>query len=114
MPLLESMLLSLASVIFLICSVAFFLSLLPLEVPISTGVSYKLNNIDSNNGILISKNTILCYICYIYMLYIDIYRYIDMLYIDIFIYIYYIYITYIKFTEASHHNTLNITQNRWM
>ena len=25
----------------------------------------------------------------------------------------YIYI-YIKFTEASHHNTLNITQNRWM
>ena len=21
---------------------------------------------------------------------------------------------YIKFTEASHHNTLNITQNRWM
>ena len=25
----------------------------------------------------------------------------------------YIYV-YIKFTEASHHNTLNITQNRWM
>ena len=25
----------------------------------------------------------------------------------------YIYI-YNKFTEASHHNTLNITQNRWM
>ena len=25
----------------------------------------------------------------------------------------YIYI-YIKFTEASHHNTLNMTQNRWM
>ena len=21
---------------------------------------------------------------------------------------------YIKFTEASHHNTLNMTQNRWM
>ena len=34
-----------------------------LEGPISTGVSNKLNNIDSNNGILISKNTIL----YIYM-----------------------------------------------
>ena len=30
-----------------------------LEGPISTGVSNKLNNIDSNNGILISKNTIL-------------------------------------------------------
>ena len=27
----------------------------------------------------------------------------------------YIYIyVYIKFTEASHHNTLNMTQNRWM
>ena len=25
----------------------------------------------------------------------------------------FIYI-YIKFTEASHHNTLNMTQNRWM
>ena len=25
----------------------------------------------------------------------------------------YVYI-YIKFTEASHHNTLNMTQNRWM
>ena len=40
------------------------------------------------------------------------------LYIHIYIYVYiciyvYIYI-YIKFTEASHHNTLNITQNRWM
>ena len=31
--------------------------------PILTGVSNKLNNIDSNNGILISKNTIL----YIYI-----------------------------------------------
>ena len=41
---------------------AFFFSLLPgeaLEGPISTGVSNELNNIDSNNGILISKNTIL-------------------------------------------------------
>ena len=26
----------------------------------------------------------------------------------------YIYNIYIKFTEASHHNTLNMTQNRWM
>ena len=27
----------------------------------------------------------------------------------------YIYIcTYVKFTETSHHNTLNMTQNRWM
>ena len=31
---------------------------------------------------------------------------------QVFMYIY-IYI-YIKFTEASHHNTLNMTQNRWM
>ena len=37
-----------------------------LECPISTGVSNELNNIDSNNGILISKNTVLyvyIYIC---------------------------------------------------
>ena len=34
------------------------------------------------------------------------------LYVSLYIYIY-IYI-YIKFTEASHHNTLNMTQNRWM
>ena len=34
--------------------------------------------------------------------------------LHIYVYIYiYIYI-YIKFTEASHHNTLNMTQNRWM
>ena len=38
-----------------------------LEGPFSTGVGNKLNNIDSNNGILISKNTML-YIYYIYML----------------------------------------------
>ena len=31
-----------------------------------------------------------------------------MIYISIYIYI------YNKFTEASHHNTLNITHNRWM
>ena len=39
-------------------------------------------------------------------IYIYIYIYIHIIYIDIYI--------YIKFTEASHHNTLNMTQNRWM
>ena len=51
-----------------------------LEGPISTGISNKLNNIDSNNGILISKNTIL-YIYYVYIIYI-------LLNIYIYIYIY--------------------------
>ena len=37
-----------------------------LEGPISTGVSNKLNNIDSNNGILISKKYYTTYI-YIYI-----------------------------------------------
>ena len=37
-----------------------------------------------------------------------IYYPIDYLYIYIYIYI------YIKFTEALHHNTLNMTQNRWI
>ena len=40
------------------------------------------------------------------------------MHINIYIYMYvYMYIyTYIynKFTEASHHNTLNIAQSRWM
>ena len=36
---------------------------------------------------------------------------VNLIYIYIHIYYVYIYI-YIKFTEASHHNTLNITQNR--
>ena len=43
---------------------------------------------------LIQKSTYINESCYIYIC----------------IYIY----AYIKFTEASHHNTLNMTQNRWM
>ena len=47
---------------FLFVPLRFFFLCYPgeaLEGPISTGVSNKLKNIDSNNGILISKNTIL-------------------------------------------------------
>ena len=52
--------------------VAFFLCYTgeALKGPISTGVSNKLNNIDSNNGILISKNTILYIYIYTYAKYI--------------------------------------------
>ena len=69
-----------ASVIFLICSVAFFLSLLPLR---SFGRSnfdwglQKLTNVDSNNDIQILKITMLCICTSIYIYgYIYIYPYI--------------------------------------
>ena len=46
-----------------------------------------------------------------YYMYIYMYIYTIIIYVYIYTCIY-IHI-YIKFTEASHHNTLNITQNRW-
>ena len=44
---------------------------------------------------------------------ITIFQHIGRIFIRIYALYIYIYI-YNKFTEASHHNTLNITQNRWM
>ena len=63
-------------------------------------------------GIKVSRTYFFTIYIYIYIyIYIHIYIYIyTYIYIHIYIYIY----VYIKFTEASHHNTLNITQNRWM
>ena len=57
------------------------------RVKFRLGLAIKLNNIDSNNGILISKNTILYIYIYMYTIYICIY-----IYIYIYIYTMYIYI----------------------
>ena len=73
----------------LICFVALFLSRYPseeLEGPNSTGVCKKVTML-----IQIATDKYEKLPCYVY-----------------------IYIYNNKFTEASHHNTLNITQNRWM
>ena len=55
---------------------------------------------------------LVCTYIYIYIcIYIYVYIYICT-YTHIYMYIY--ICIYIKFTEASHHNTLNMTKNRWM